>query len=361
VAIMIIRSVTLHIEDPGAISKKTRELSELSRAISGRGYTVWSRRISLPPVESGRELLEICRLLADHRRDLEGFYVAAFNFRASSDVSPGDLVKCMRGLGNAFSSMLVRDEGDLEEGYRKLSEFYRSSEPELHTRVAVIYGSWILTPYFPASASIAREDTFTVALRYAGEFREALAKSSFEELSETVGKLNRDLEEVSSESGLGYGGIDLSLSPWMEESVGAIVEDLSGVEIPMPGTIASIRKINRIISRDLTRRVRATGFGEVMLPVEEDAVLKERARLGRISLRDLIAYAPFCVAGVDMAVIPRSRGLAGRALYNILEDLLHIYQLKQRPLGMRVIMADGLPGAQLSLGRFGLATIIDIG
>ncbi|MEM4970122.1 MAG: DUF711 family protein [Sulfolobales archaeon] len=357
---MIIRSVTLHIDGVDSLSRGARVLASLSKAIAGRGYNVWSRRISLPPVEDNKELLEICRAIADLRRELEGLYIAAFNFRASSEISIQDLIKCMRGINTSFSSMLVKGEDDLEEGFRKLLDFYRSSEIDLHTRFATIYGSWILTPYFPASASIASETVFTVALRYARDFRDSLSRGSLELLGEAIENLDRDLEEVSGDVGVGYKGIDLSLSPWMEESVGAVIEDLSGAEIPMPGTIAAIRRINRIISRDLARRARSTGFGEVMLPVEEDNTLKERARLGRISLKDLIGYAAFCVAGVDMAVIPRSKVLSGRMIYNIMEDLLQIYQYKQRPIGMRIIIADGSPGMAINLGRFGVASIIDI-
>jgi uncharacterized protein (UPF0210 family) len=357
---MIIRSVTLHVEGIENISRRARDLSILSRDIARRGHEVWNRRISLPPIDDNRDLLDVCRTIADLRKDLEGFYIAAFNFRASSEISVADLVKCMRGLGTAFASMLVRDEEDLDEGYRKLYDFYRTSEPDLHTRLATIYGTWILTPYFPASASLVREASFTIALRYAREFRELLLKGSLETLGGSIHDLDKDLEEASTEAGLGYKGIDLSLSPWMDESVGAIIEDLSGVEIPMPGTIAAIRKINRIISRELVRRARSTGFGEVMLPVEEDNTLKERARLRKISLKDLIGYAAFCVAGVDMAVIPRERALSGRMLRNIMEDLLHIYLNKQRPLGMRLIMTDNPPGTTINLGRFGIASVIDL-
>ncbi|MFZ8822778.1 MAG: DUF711 family protein [Desulfurococcales archaeon] len=357
---MIIRSVTLHVDSVDSLSKGARVLADLSKAIARKGYSVWSRRISLPPIEDNRELLEICRAIADLRRELEGLYISAFNFRASTEISIPDLVKCMKGINTSFSSMLVKGEDDLEEGYKKLSDFYRSSEVDLHTRFATIYGTWILTPYFPASASIVSETAFTVALRYARDFRDSLSKGSLKMLGEAIENLNRDLEESSGETGVGYKGIDLSLSPWMEESVGAVIEDLSGAEIPLPGTIAAIRKVNKIISRDLVRRARSTGFGEVMLPVEEDNVLKERARLGKISLKDLIGYAAFCVAGVDMAVIPRSRVLSGKTLYNIMEDLLQIYQYKQRPMGMRIIVADSLPGMAINLGRFGVASVIEI-
>lgn len=357
---MILRSITLHIPDPRLIVKSASDLERISRVISSMGYSIWSRRVSLPPIDSGEDLREVCKILKDHGSELSSLYIAAFNIRASSRINIEDLIDCMNMVRVAFSSILVEGDGDAEEAYEKLRIFYRSADIDLHTRLASIYRSWILTPYFPASASIVEDISFTVALRYVGEFRKAILGRDLEGLVASISKLDRDLAEVSSSEGVGYGGIDLSLSPWMEESVGGIIEEISGSEIPMPGTISAIMKINRLISGELVRRARATGFNEAMLPVEEDNILKERARMGRIALRDLIGYTPYCVAGVDMAVLPRDRVLSGKILYNVIEDLIGISKTKSRPLGMRIILANGKPGESISLGRFGRASIIDI-
>ncbi len=357
---MILRSITLHIPDPRWIAKGASALERISMVISSMGYSVWSRRISLPPIDAGEDLREMCEILKNHGSELGSLYIAAFNIRASSRINIEDLIECMNTIRVAFSSILVEGDGDAEEAYEKLRIFYRSADIDLHTRLASIYRSWILTPYFPASVSIVGDISFTVALRYVGEFRKAILGKDLEGLVASISKLDRDLAEVSSSEGVGYAGIDLSLSPWMEESVGGVIEKISGSEIPMPGTIAAIIKINSLISRELVKRVRATGFNEVMLPVEEDNILKERARIGRITLRDLIGYTPYCVAGVDMAVLPRDRVLSGRILYNVIEDLIGISNTKSRPLGMRIILASGRPGETISLGRFGRASIIDI-
>lgn len=357
---MIIRSVTLHITDPGEISEGSGVLRNLVRLIEGRGYRVWSHRISLPPLTSHRDLLETCSELKRSRGDLGGVFVAAFNIDSDSKIEIRDLIRCMEDLSFTFSSILVRGEGDVDEAYEKLSSFYSASRIDLHTRLALIYGSRILTPYFPASATISSEQLFTVALRYAPEFEDLVVRrGDAAALEDLLRRLEENLSIASREAGVRYGGMDLSLSPWMDESVARIVEAVAGVEITMPGAMAAIRRVNKVIL-DLSGRVKSTGYNELMLPVEEDGVLKERAREGKIALKDLIALSAVCVAGVDMAVIPKRHALSNRVLKNIVSDLLAISEVKGKPIGMRLILADGSPGDTIDLGRFGSATIMRI-
>ncbi|PWV36687.1 MAG: hypothetical protein DJ555_05995 [Desulfurococcaceae archaeon] len=357
---MIIRSVTLHITDPEKISLEASRLLNIVKIVEDKGYRVWSKRITLPPLNSQGELARVCFELKRSINILKGIFVSAFNIDADSNIEIDDLVKCMEDLGFAFSSILVKDEEDVEDAYEKIYRFYSRSGVDLHTRIALIYSSRILTPYFPASASITEETSFTVALRYAADFEDLVIKKGD---VESLGKLLEELEEilsnVSIDTGVKYDGIDLSLSPWMEESVASIVERSSGTEIPMPGTMAAIRRINETIA-SLSRRVKSTGYNELMLPVEEDNVLKERARQGRIALKDLIAFSTICVAGVDMVVLPREHVLSGRILRNIIQDLLAISEAKGKPVGMRLILASGSPGDVVDLGRFGYASIMRI-
>ena len=357
---MIVRSVTLHITDPGRISQEARKLLDLSRMIENRGYRVWSRRISLPPISDQRGLVSVCSELKRSRRDLSNVFVAAFNIDADTSIEIDDLVRCMEDLGFAFSSILVRSGNDVEEAYKKISRFYSISSTDLHTRMALIYGSRILTPYFPASATISSEPSFTIALRYAADFEDlVIGRGDIESLEDLLRGLEDVLSNASRDGGIEYAGMDLSLSPWMEESVARIVEKSSNTEIPMPGTTAAIRRINKTI-QDLSRKVKSTGYNELMLPVEEDNVLKERARQGRISLRDLIAFSSICVAGVDMTVLPKEQVLSGHVLRNIIWDLLAVSEVRKKPIGMRLILANGSPGDAVDLGRFGLAYIMGI-
>ncbi len=357
---MIIRSITLHVKDAKSILTALNRLKSLVEKIELAGYKVWTKRISLPPLRNELEVEEIYKEIKGSSNDLDGVFVAAFNFEADDAISIEKIVKYMENLRFIFSSMLIKDEGEIEEAFFKLKSFYSKAEYELHTRFASIYNSWILTPYFPASASISNEESFTVALRYAKDYEDLIVRDkNVNGLKGMLKELNGLLEEIASNQGIKYTGIDVSLSPWMEESVARIIENISKVEIPMPGTISSIRKVNSTLS-EISKEVKVTGFNELMLPVEEDIVLKERAEEGSISLRDLISFSSFCVAGLDMVTLPKSQILSGNLLRNIVEDLLGISKLKNKPLGMRMILVEGKFGDKIDLGRFGKASIMKI-
>ena len=150
-------------------------------------------------------------------------------------------------------------------------------------------------------------------------------------------------------------GVDLSLSPWREESVVAIIEKLIGNKIGFPGTINTIFSLNRLV-KGLAKKlgVVTTGFNEVMLSVAEDNILNERVKEMAIRLRDLISYSALCAAGLDMVAVPRSIDITRIAI-----DMLTIYRVKGRSVAMRIIPVDGGPGTEILLKRFGVTYVIE--
>lgn len=354
---MILRSITIHLGSWEELERSRKILEELRRLAEARGLAVWSLRISMPPIE-WRELPDALKRLRGASKILEGLLISAFNLEGPDERGSEDLVEALRSLGPAYASILVRGEEDLEPLSAQLGKIYRSLDPRAHTRIAAAYGSWVLTPYFPISPSTAGSTCFSAALRYVPEFEAGITGDGVDGLSRALGDVDRGLEEISEEAGVAYAGMDLSLSPWMEESVARIVERLSGTKIPGPGTIAAISRMSWKISR-LRGGVRSTGYCEVMLPVEEDSVLKERASEGALEARHLVPLTAFCVAGLDMVTLPL-RDLLSGALERIVEDLWTIHKIKGRPLGMRLIAPDARPGEKVDLGRFGVATVVRI-
>lgn len=354
---MILRSITIHLSSWEELERSRKILEELKSLAEARGLPVWSLRISMPPVE-WRELPGALKRLKIASKILEGLLISAFNLEGPDEKGSEHLVEALGSLGSVYASILVRGEEDLGPLSRQLGRIYKSLDPKAHTRIAAAYGSWILTPYFPISPSTVESTCFSAALRYAPDFEASITGRGFESLSKNLDDVDEKLEEISEEAGVAYAGMDLSLSPWMEESVARIVEKLSGTKIPGPGTIAAVSAINKEISR-LCGMVRSTGYCEAMLPVEEDSVLKERASEGALEAKHLIPLTAFCVAGLDMATLPL-RDLLSGALDGIVEDLWAIHKLKGRPLGMRLIAPDARPGEKVDLDRFGIATVMKI-
>ncbi|MGB9709628.1 DUF711 family protein [Infirmifilum uzonense] len=233
------------------------------------------------------------------------------------------------------------DEGKIVETLRRITEKSHLQA----TRYAVSFGPLLQTPYFPATRTI--KEGVTLSLLYV----EAYAQSRLPELK----RLLENLQANAASSWPNFIGTDFSLSPWMERSVASLVERISGVMFTLPGTIAAIRRINRDLE-DLSRSLRSTGFNELMLPLAEDNRLKELARLGQLRLSHLINYASYCVAGLDMVVIPDST--ENTVLEGILRDLWEIHLLKKKTIGMRIILAPNQEGEEIDLGMFGKTPVI---
>ncbi|MEL9929548.1 MAG: DUF711 family protein [Sulfolobales archaeon] len=354
---VLIRSITLHIPEISgeSVAMYKEVLDRFVEKISLYGYNVWSRRISLPPLESNP--LKVCDELSIPSSRFSNVFIAAFNIDLEKipNVSAKDLVSCMIAMPNTFSSLVIRD-GDREIVF--LEEFYSYGAPEIFTRFAGVLGGWVLTPYFPASASIVEEPTITISLRYVDLFDKAFtSREEYKNLIKWLSKLYRLSLEISEEIGIRIGGIDLSLSPWMSESVGDLIERYSGSRIGEPGSARVILDMNRFITRIAEDSgVKTTGFNEVMLPLEEDDLLKKRASRKEITLTTLLRLTPYCIAGVDMIVVSRRR----LSIRNLVRDLMASYEVKRKKIGFRIIPVDREPGEKLDLGRFGEATVVDI-
>ncbi len=355
-AMAIIRSLTLHVDrNIGRLKEYSRTLKKISEHITGKGFEVWTLRISTPPIESARfDYGSYCNAIAEN---IDGdVYISALNVETES-FDPDAVLGCFDRYSLMFGSLLIRDHSELDAVSSKIYRFYKASEdPLAYTRFSTLIDSWVHTPYFPSSPNIGGEIGFSVALRYVDLFRKILNDSaSISEVAKFLRALDELLREVEDLYGLRYYGIDLSLSPWMSESVGELIEMASGVKFPFPGSGSGIDKLNRLI-RVLANasRVRTVGFNEVMIPVEEDNLLRSRVAEGVLGFRDLIHFTAYCIVGVDMAIVNRG----DLDIAKVLSDLMVISRVKGRPLGIRVIPVDLSPGSTIDLGRFGVGKVM---
>lgn len=167
--------------------------------------------------------------------------------------------------------------------------------------------------------------------------------------AEDVGK------EIAGELGVDYLGIDVSLSPWGEESVVNAIERIYRIRFGGPGTLSAIYRLNKAIW-EVSSQFRVTGFNEVMLPLAEDEQLKARAREGLITFSKLVKYTMACVAGVDMVPIPSNQLSLINGLIN---DLHAIASIKRRSIGLRLIPYPG-GETEVDLGDFGKTPVLDV-
>lgn len=358
IKIAIVRSLTIHLPNDYVqrIDFYIDSLEKISSKLIEKGYQVWSKRISLPV--SREDVFKVCDYIHANHNKLPSYFIAAFNMDPGYAKIPSatDLLSCMFSLRNVFSTLLIRE--DSSDITRFLREFYSHDQYEVYTRFAGIIGEWVMTPYFPSSPSLVNEATVSIALRYTDLFDKAYgSREGYVELVNWLRDLDKVAREASEESGIRYGGIDLSLSPWMSESVAALVEKYAEASIDSPGVASVIHGMNRFIEKIASDSgVKRIGFNEVMLPVEEDNTLKTRVSEKRVTLTTLLRLTPYCIVGVDMIVVPRKRFFVEK----FLRDLLASYHVKKKPLGFRVIPVNREAGERIDLGRFGSATVAEI-
>ncbi len=236
--------------------------------------------------------------------------------------------------------------------------------PEYNTMLAITTGTPPEGPYFPAtranglgiSASLLYPSDLYGAL-YEAEEPDAVIRHVmsliFQQAEESL------LQAMEEDGGdLPYLGIDFSLSPWMEESSAKVISLVARAPFLAPGTASAILEVNRAI-REVSMGLKSIGFGEVMLPMAEDDLLKEMVLEGTLTARDLVSLTPYCVTGLDMVALPLSTPV--RELAKLIGDVLAASSVKRNVLGVRIILVDAEPGEEVELGRFGKVPVMSLG
>ncbi|HXX77834.1 MAG TPA: DUF711 family protein, partial [Ktedonobacteraceae bacterium] len=108
-------------------------------------------------------------------------------------------------------------------------------------------------------------------------------------------------QAIASESGLLFGGIDLSPAPLGEDSIVSALE-LSGYgPIGSSGTVALAAAITAALKNT---ELPTCGYCGLMLPVLEDAILGKRWEEGLVTTHELLLYSAVCGTGLDTVPLP---------------------------------------------------------
>jgi uncharacterized protein (UPF0210 family) len=305
------------------------ELSGRAREASSAGVEVWTRRISLPGLPGDDPSL-VARVSS---ASPDGVLVSIGHTRRPEVLEEAAL----QGL---HAYMPIQGPGDAAAAASAIVRI-AGRDPELATRVAVSAGGHIIaTPYFPVSSAPPGRRILAASILYASDVDASSVAGS-------VASIFRRAERAVPGAAFDY-----SLSPWMEDSVAALVERAYGARVGSPGSMHAVHELNRAIRRGAGPG--ALGFNEVMLPVEEDSALKAMAREGSIRASDLLRLSSVCVAGVDMAVVSAGPEEVRRFLL----DARALSASAGKPIGVRLIPVGDPPGTRVDLGRFGRATAI---
>jgi uncharacterized protein (UPF0210 family) len=285
-------------------------------------FPTLSKRISLPPVGSS-SLDKLSDVIPSGDEILYSLGGLRWNDPRIRNIR--DILKSGK---NFFIHVLLDDERGIEEVIKLLDML----EPEESTRFAVLIDhEYLTTPYFPTSSSTLPIESIGLSLLYVKDFQKGKGLNALLEAK----KIGVSIQESI---GIKFAGIDPSLSPWMDESIGEFLESLSNSRLFTMGVLHKIREINQKIEEySFSAGLEPLGFSEVMLPVAEDNVLRERALEGRLTLTHLAYMSTVCAAGIDMVGVIYDR----ETYTNIFRDAMSIQKIKRRPYAIRIIPSRG--------------------
>jgi hypothetical protein len=338
-----IRALTIHIDQdqpPQTIETLLARFAEQAEQLAqNTQLEIWTKRLTTKPTTPDKfdKTAQTIHELAEKYQ---------INYTAVPQLKPLDpkqLADTMATLPRLYTSTLYTPQNTqlLAQTIRTLSE----QSPLTAARYAVTYGQFVQTPYFPATATLTPGTS--ISLLYPSLY----TTQTPQQLQKTLTALAQTAKQTLDN----FLGIDISLSPWQDQSVATIIEKHSGQTLAAPGTITAIKQINNQLAQ-LAKHLPTIGYNETMLPLAEDNRLKELARLQQLKLSHLTAYTTYCVPGLDMAPIPDTT--QDNIIHNILTDLHHTQTTKNKPLGLRLILAPADEGQDIDLGPFGPTPVL---
>ena len=337
----------------GLISSMEQDALPLSEALDDLDLDIWTTRISLPRLPMGVDPVSVSSVVQEFSDD-HGITFAApvhLDLRDPRVTALPDVLE----FDDVFASVRMADASEAVRG-AEVIRLVSEREPFLAAKLGIeLKGGIRLSPYYPIS--VAEERGFGISLIYLDELEKGYRAGELEGVVERVRSWAMGVGEgLENSTGVSFLGVDMSPSPWMEDSVGGLLERLSGARIPSPGIMYVIWRINEAVWNGMDGK--SIGYNELMLPLAEDDVLKERGREG-LRATDLLRMTAACVAGLDMVVLPGDVGEA--ALRGLILDQFAIREVKGKPMGTRLILHPGASvGDVVPLGIFGDVPVIGV-
>jgi uncharacterized protein (UPF0210 family) len=348
----LIRSLTIHVKPLGDV-KDFKDLVDerldiIKKLVRELGLDVWSYRVVLPP---GLPTDYQLRLTQDLCRD--DVLLASYHVDAS-EVRSEDIVSVLTSCERSYITVRLPTTDLIDNVTNLYSKLIKSIDVNDFTRLGISIPDYIVTPYFPLATTY--DEGISVALRYVDLFYRYV-RGDEEPLIKFILNISRLVSELAGRVGMKFLGFDYSLSPWLSESVVGIIEYLSGIKFAYPGSGYAVKKLNELISRlSSTLGISNVGFNEVMLPVAEDDLLKERVAEGSVTLKDLTYLCSYCLVGVDMVVLRDDVNL----IKGVVKDVFTSSVIKGRVIGVRLIPTNASEGSEVLLKRFGKVPVIKV-
>ncbi|MEM2137005.1 MAG: DUF711 family protein [Candidatus Methanomethylicia archaeon] len=353
---MKVRSLTFHvpIRFLKDFSIKVPIIRDVVKDVSMKhGLDVWSFRLAVDP-QRLRDLFNFIDFI-DDISDIFDYYAIPIKIDETAEIDL--IVNLLRDYEKLFLSL----SGGFNEFLFFRDILFKVKDKlclESFVKLSFTFGGYLLTPYFP-SASAGDSIIISASMLYVDALIDAVKHgiSLSEAILNCVKHVKSFLIDVADQLSVRSIGLDLSISPWMNESVVDLIEVFGGISFGGIGTRSSIYGINECLRFASSREHSSIGFNELMLPYAEDSKLMILGGEGLLSAYDLLSLSSVCVAGFDMVVLPN---MDKAPLDLFLRDVYSVLSVKGRPCGVRVILSDGVYGDVADLGFIGKAPVLKL-
>lgn len=209
-------------------------------------------------------------------------------------------------------------------------------------------------PFFPAAFHGGGPPMFTIGLQAADEVRQAFSGPGdrdqlevrlAETLGAAVGRVEAVARDLSAETGVRFGGIDLTPAPFGSDgdSSAGMLEDFGVASFGASGTLASAAALTGMLKRLPLAHV---GYSGLMLPVLEDTILAARASAGLVTVSELLLYSAVCGTGLDTVPLPGDA--SPEDLGAIVLDVASLACALKKPLSCRLFPVPGKAAGDLT-------------
>ena len=201
-------------------------------------------------------------------------------------------------------------------------------------------------PFYPGAYHLGEGLRFAIGTEGANVVARAFAQTAGDvplaterlkrELSAHAVALEKLAQQIESETGWTYMGIDATPAPLREVSIGAAIEKFTGARFGSSGTMTAAAVITKAVQSVPVKRI---GFSGLMLPVMEDSLLAERWTEGAYDVDGLLAYSAVCGTGLD--TIPMAGDATPQQIERILGDVATLAVKWKKPLTARLLPVKG--------------------
>ncbi len=198
-----------------------------------------------------------------------------------------------------------------------------------------------LGPFYPGAWHDGPGKQFAIGFEGANVVRDVFAKDHGNaaaatadltaELTKHAAVADRIGNQIASETGWAYVGVDPTPAPLGDVSIATAIEAYTGAKFGSSGTLTAARIITAAVKAVPQKQI---GYSGLMVPVMEDKVLAQRWAEGTYNIDSVLAYSSVCGTGLD--TIPLPGDVTTGQLERILSDVASLATRWNKPLSARL-------------------------